>query len=1101
MTQTETTQIVGNRYQLVNQLGAGAMGEVYEAYDRLYHQRVALKQVLAKFSTDDAMTAKSGTQLRLALANEFQVLSSLRHPHIIGVTDYGFDQGQPYYTMQYLDSPTTIRDYARGKPLKEKIRVIVDMLRALEYLHRRGILHRDLKPDNALVSSDRDVYVLDFGLATLYETKTEDEQVVGTISYMAPEVLKIEGATAASDLYAVGVIAYEIFADIHPFRETTVMKRISQILTETPDLTALDAPDEIKQIVGKLLEKEPQNRYQHARDVVQAFDVATDYAIPPESVEVRESYLQAAKFVGRDTEYEQLQQAVDDLIDNKGSAWLIGGESGVGKSRLVNEIRTLALVKGALVLDGQAVVEGGLSYQMWLNPLRRLALSIDLQDEPASVLKQIVPNLAQLLGRDIPKAPELAGQVGRQRLIDTIGEMFMQREQPIVLFLEDLQWGGESLEVVRDLVSVVENESVMVIGTFRSDEAPNLPEELDGMTTMMLDRLDDNQIADLSVSILGEAGRDREIVELLNRETEGNVFFLVEVIRALAEQAGQLSNISTMTLPMQVFAHGISRVVERRLSQVPKDAQKLLETAAVAGRQLDMTVLSKLATDIDIDTWLTNCVNAAVLEGIDGQWRFSHEKLREGIIKSLPEDTLKSNHQHMAETLIDVYPDLHDEYAAVISDHFVGAGLGQKAVKWDMMAGSHAKETFATATGVHHYRRALKHWLEQPDSDEKTQKLLVIYRELGIMLIWQAEFTEAEDMFMQLLELAISANKQEIQARGYWGLAVSHFRTGDPKEAFKYAETGQALAQAFGLNELASELLAIQGMCQYAMGDLQAGRDFATLALELGERDNADYAIAQSLNLRGVLDMNLGIFDEAEADFDRALTIFENLGVRPSLMSVVNNRGLIALFRGDYETAVERYHDAIRRAQEAGQIHLEMEFTSNLGEALMRLRQYDEAIQKLQWVVGLAQRRGFAQVSETYRFLAEAYLGSKKIDLAVTSAENALTTAFDVDYQEFIAGALNVLGQVLAVNDTKSTITHEHRTWLFTASKCFGDADKMFEEMGMSYERARNLRIWAQYELKKGDRNTGLERWKSARDMFESQGATAEVERMDATDV
>ena len=719
--QTETTQLIGNRYQLVQQLGAGAMGEVYEAHDRLYQQRVALKQVHTKFYQDgQELTAGSGTQVRLALANEFQVLSSLRHPNIIGVTDYGFHIGQPYYTMQYLDNPSTIREYAIGKPLKEQIRVIVDVLRALEYLHRRGILHRDLKPDNALVSRDGDVYVLDFGLATLYENKTEDEAVVGTIAYVAPEVLKIEGATGASDLYAVGTMAYEIFAGFHPFHEQTVMKRISQILTEEPDLSLLDIPADVAEVVGRLLAKNPAERYQRARDVIRAFDDVTDFAIPPESIEIRESYLQAAKFVGREVEYNQLRDAVENVHLGKGSSWLIGGESGVGKSRLINEIRTLALVKGALVLDGQAVVEGGLSYQMWLNPLRRLALSMDLGDDHASVLKQVIPNIGKLLGRDIPSAPVLDGQVGQQRLIDTIGEMFLQYDRPIVLFLEDLQWANESLEVVKELITQLENEPVLLIGTFRSDERPTLPEELEGMNRIQLDRLDNQQIADLSVSILGEGGRDKEIVELLNRETEGNVFFLVEVIRALAEQAGQLSNIQTMTLPLQVFAQGISRVVERRLSQVPQDAQTLLQTAAVAGRQIDLMLLSKLANDIDIDGWLTNCVNAAVLEGIDGQWRFAHEKLREGIIGSLPEKTLKSNYQRIADTLIDVYPDLHNEYATVISDHYDNAGLSETAVTWHLKAGAHARTTFATATGVHHYRRALKHWLTQPDSDEKS---------------------------------------------------------------------------------------------------------------------------------------------------------------------------------------------------------------------------------------------------------------------------------------------------------------------------------------------------------------------------------------------
>jgi eukaryotic-like serine/threonine-protein kinase len=369
-------ELVGNRYQLKDELGSGAMGIVYKAYDRLYRKTVALKQVIALFeNSGTTVDANSSTSMRLALANEFQVLSSLRHPHIIGVSDYGFHQGQSYYTMQYIESPTTIRQYAQGKSLTDQIRVLVEMLQALQYLHRRGIIHRDLKPDNALVSTEGAVNVLDFGLATVIASKTGEQSISGTIAYMAPEVLQGESISAASDLYAVGVIAYEIFAGHHPFDLKNVGTLIFDIIQKPIDVSAMDVPEEIALIVERLLSKTPEDRYTDAESVINAFNTVTSFDIPNESLEIRESYLQAAHFVGRERELGQLKTALDDVLQNKGSAWLIGGESGVGKSRLIEEIRTLALVQGALVLNGQGVAEGGLSYQMWLNPLRRLILS------------------------------------------------------------------------------------------------------------------------------------------------------------------------------------------------------------------------------------------------------------------------------------------------------------------------------------------------------------------------------------------------------------------------------------------------------------------------------------------------------------------------------------------------------------------------------------------------------------------------------------------------------------------------------------------------------------------------------------------------------
>jgi eukaryotic-like serine/threonine-protein kinase len=714
------------------------------------------------------------------------------------------------------------------------------------------------------------------------------------------------------------------------------------------------------------------------------------------------------------------------------------------------------------------------------------------------VLKQILPDIEQLLDHDIPDAPILDGEAGQQRLLDSITAAFLAYEKPIVLFLEDLQWSDESLDVVNAIMKHLNNEPVMIVGTFRSDERPSLPEKLDGMTLITLDRLNDAQIADLSVSILGEGGRDQAIIDLLNRETEGNVFFLVEVIRALADHAGQLSNIQTMTLPTRVFAQGIHQVVERRLSNVTLTAQKLLQVAAVAGRQLDLEVLKHIAPDFDIDNWLIECSNAAVLSGIDGQWQFSHEKLREGIITSLPLDTLKQKHHQIADSLIDVYSELHDEYASIISDHYEQAKAVDKAVKWHIIAGKHAQATFAPTIGIEHYRKALEYWLSHEDDPLAIDNLIMIYRELGVMLIWQAEFDEALDLYDKLRTLAESSKNKIALVTAYHGLAKTNFRLGHPKRALEDGEQGQMLAQEEGLFDSMAQLLLLQGMCHYTLGDLQIGRKLATEALEVSEKNKNEFGLAQSLNVRGVIDMNLGIFDEATDDFDRALVIFEKLGTRPSAMSAVNNLGLISIFRGDYDKAVERYQDAILRAQESGEIHLEMEFTSNMGEALMRTGKFDEAIQRLDWVIQQADRRGFAQVSETYRFLAEAHLGTNQLDDALKAAESSLTAGYDIDYQEFIAGALNVLGQVLAVVDKNSLIQpNEGKPIEYVASKCFKDADAMFIQLGMEGERARNLRTWAQYEIDAGDKDFGLMMWQEARRLFVQQGADAEVARMD----
>src|SRR5258708_37293375 len=221
MSEIPSPSLLNKRYELSEKLGSGGMGSVFRATDRLTRTAVALKRVTAlPENLSFASKADHKTDLRVALATEFRTLSSLRHPNIISVLDYGFDdQRQPYFTMEYLENATPLSSDSKDRPLHKRIEMIIEMLQALVYLHRRSILHRDLKPGNVLVVNGR-VKVVDFGLSvevTTLSGKHETETTAGTFAYMAPELFGGASVSKASDLYAVGVIAYELLVGHHPF--------------------------------------------------------------------------------------------------------------------------------------------------------------------------------------------------------------------------------------------------------------------------------------------------------------------------------------------------------------------------------------------------------------------------------------------------------------------------------------------------------------------------------------------------------------------------------------------------------------------------------------------------------------------------------------------------------------------------------------------------------------------------------------------------------------------------------------------------------------------------------------------------------------------
>ncbi|MEO0562777.1 MAG: serine/threonine-protein kinase, partial [Chloroflexota bacterium] len=438
--------IIANRYEPLQRLGQGGMGVVYRVRDRLTGSVVALKQVLVTTGKLQFSISDRSTNETLALALEFRTLATLRHPHIISVQDYGFDgSGHPFFTMEYLPDAQPITDYARGKSFDEQLRLLTEMLQAIAYLHRRGIIHRDIKPGNILVDASGGVKVLDFGLAV--ERDVDDavddrnDQIAGTMAYLAPEVIQGESAGVASDLFAVGVLAYELFAEQHPFNTSRMLTVINDLLYTTPDFERID--DQVMAFVGIMMSKLPEERPAIARDALVKLYAPLSQPLPEETAVIRESFLQASKFVGRSAELAQLTANLKAVKGGTSSGWLIGGESGVGKSRLVDEVRVRALVEGLQVVRGQGVSEGGVPYQLWRGVLRPLVISTDLSNLEASVLKAIVPDIDTLLGQPVTEAEPLEGEANQQRLVFTIVDVLKRQISPTLIILEDLHWADE----------------------------------------------------------------------------------------------------------------------------------------------------------------------------------------------------------------------------------------------------------------------------------------------------------------------------------------------------------------------------------------------------------------------------------------------------------------------------------------------------------------------------------------------------------------------------------------------------------------------------------------------------------------------------------
>lgn len=934
---------ISNRYRLLDQIGQGGMGVVYRALDRLSGQIIALKRVNAPAQKLLFASVHSTSNFRLALAAEFRILSSLRHPHIISVLDYGFDQSperQPYFTMSLLPESRSLLKAGDDLPDADKANLLIQLLQALAYLHRRGVIHRDLKPDNVLVNEGQ-VKVVDFGLALSGEAQAEG--VAGTLLYMAPEVLAGEPVTQAADLYAVGVMAYELFTGRHPFDIQDYTRLIDAILTQPPDLSPIKTlpiadPLALAMLLERLLLKDPKARYPHAYAVIADLCAAMKQPPPPETTAMRESFLQAARFVGRGGEMSLLARSLTEAVKGQGALWLIGGESGVGKSRLLDELRPRALVEGVLLLRGQTVQDGAAAYSLWQDVIRRLVLDISVDDLEASVLKDILPDISTLLERPIPDAPHLDGSAYKERLQTVILGLFRRLKTPTLVLLEDLQWAKDDLNLLIALSPLVRDLPLLIVSNYRHDEAPNLPDTFPDARGIKLERLDELEIAALSHSMLGESGRDSEMVELLQRETEGNALFLVEVVRALAEEAGTLEDVGRRTLPQHVFAGGIQTVLARRLARVPEIGQRWLRLAAVNGRQIDKTLLTHLMGDSAFfEDWLTVCANAAVLDAVDNRWRFAHDKLRDAAVQAVGVDELPAIHRQIATALEQLHPN-DDSYALALVEHWRKAGEAEKEAHYALRAGEQMLKTSMFRQALRFYEQALS-----LTSEKEERKRVHLYNKLGEVYCLMDDFETATDYLETTFKLASKLDDPAEQATALYQLSYINLIQGNLPKTRDYLAQALPLARRSGDRRTLTRVLYGLGDVSWRGNSLQQAEDYLNESLTIARETNDHLGILRALNRLGVVATALLQEDRAAQYYHDCIALAREVGSRERMAPAYNNLGALAWYRGDLDEAQSYYQESVVLGRETGnRVNITMG-KCNIGLVVVARGDVDEA--------------------------------------------------------------------------------------------------------------------------------------------------------------
>jgi eukaryotic-like serine/threonine-protein kinase len=260
------------KYQIINEVGRGSTGTVYLSHDPQYNRDVAIKLYTSDFGDDERARMS-----RKMFLSEAHMVGMLQHANILPIYDAGEEHGRCYVVMEHVHGARTLGAYCRPDNLlrlDDVVEILYKCAKALHYAHSRGVIHRDIKPSNIMLTPERDVRIIDFGIALVADSDVSRiEGIAGSPSYMSPEQVQSLELTAASDQYALGAVLYELLTGVRPFRGSNLAKLLHQIVYATP--TPLhshrsDIPEALEEVVATAMQKEPAKRYPSGQEMAVA---------------------------------------------------------------------------------------------------------------------------------------------------------------------------------------------------------------------------------------------------------------------------------------------------------------------------------------------------------------------------------------------------------------------------------------------------------------------------------------------------------------------------------------------------------------------------------------------------------------------------------------------------------------------------------------------------------------------------------------------------------------------------------------------------------------------------------------------------------------
>ncbi|MFQ5752098.1 MAG: tetratricopeptide repeat protein, partial [bacterium] len=967
---------------------------------------------------------------------EARIAAKLVHPNIVTIHEVGKAKLGRYIVMEFVDgTPLTKLLQTQGAfESGRAMKLTTQILSGVQYAHSMGILHRDIKSENIFVTVKDHVKILDFGIAKIMakEGLTVAGDILGTVEYMAPEQLLGEPIDIRCDIYAVGIVFYQILTNKLPFTDSSPAAVLYKQLNEDPTPPSYyngKIKKELDQIVLKAIDKNREDRWESAEAFSEALETMLKHdfaptslhALGPEQIFSDSSASEAEKgldsnnlcpvFIGREQEFKKLVRLFKQSSHGQGQTVILKGEAGVGKSTLAERFQNYARQNQAWVLYGACLYQEGMdAYLPYIDALRQFFSkeSHSLPEDERLQLKNIVHDKVPILKEFTERftttfgptasISEGAAEFNSGNLFEGIYNLisFLATKRPVLLIIDDLQWADEaSLRLFHYISRYVANNRILLMGISRTDRYDL---QKDGKPTMIidvlarirrevnfeeitLDRLNRESCDLLIDKSLSPALFTEEFYERIYIETKGNPLFVTETLKLLRESGVIFFNddywFNKQDELELVVPTRVEDVFIRRLSGLSDEEHEILQVAAVQGYKFDVSLVSQLLEIPKIKLLkIFQRVEreSQIIASTERGYQFEHPMLADLLYNEIPIALRREYHLMLANELEKMHG---PEFGALVGDvaqHFRRGGDDIRAAPLLYQAG-------VRAFGLSAYRESSLCFEDLIDSIERSGQTMAeiispsdVYFKLGICYEESSRWQESLEAYNTLLQISEKTNQPKGQTDALLRIGRIHGKLGNWELALSNYERCLQIAKQHQVPNMISRVYNNIGIIYFQTGDYDQATKYFEQTLVAVDCEKGAFDQAHALTNIGIIANIRGDHSAALVSYQKALKIYESKGNRQDLARIYHNIGMTHTDRREWDEAIHAFKRCLKLANEVEDKQLYALTYLNMGKTLVRQRNLNKAKEYIEKALKIFKRTDDTlNVAEAYHLFGLIY--------------------------------------------------------------------------------------------------------------------------------